>query len=69
MFGTLGWPEILIILLIVLVLFGAGRVAVVMRDLGRGVRAFKEELTKKNDKAEDMKESEENKKSNEDTRR
>jgi len=47
MFGSLGWQELALLLLIVLVLFGAGRVAVVMRDLGKGVRAFREEISKK----------------------
>lgn len=59
MFG-LGWQELLILLLIVLVLFGAGRVAVVMRDLGKGVRSFREELTKKpSEETENKEESEE----------
>ncbi len=48
MFG-LGWQELLIVLIIVLILFGAGRVAVIMRDLGRGVRSFREEITRKSD--------------------
>lgn len=37
----LGLPEIIVILLIVLVLFGAGKLPRVMGDLGRGVKAFK----------------------------
>lgn len=38
-----GW-EWLIILLIVLLLFGVGRISQVMAELGRGVRAFREGL-------------------------
>ena len=40
MFG-IGWSEILLILLIVLLLFGATRIPEVMRSLGKGVREFK----------------------------
>ncbi|MBF0096754.1 MAG: twin-arginine translocase TatA/TatE family subunit [Magnetococcales bacterium] len=38
-----GWHWI-IVLLIVLVVFGAGKLPNVMRDLGRGVKSFKEAL-------------------------
>lgn len=41
MFG-LGATELIVILAIVLLLFGAGRVSGVMKDLGKGVKAFKE---------------------------
>ncbi len=64
MFGQLGWQELLLVLLIVLVLFGAGRVAVIMRDLGRGVRSFKEELGKKPDVGVSAGEGEEAQKEN-----
>ncbi len=44
MFGDIGAPELLIILAIVVVLFGAGRVAEIGRGLGRGIREFRREL-------------------------
>ncbi len=37
-------PQILIILLIVLLLFGAGKLPRVMGDLGKGMRSFKKGL-------------------------
>jgi len=40
--ATLGPTEWLIILLIVLLLFGAGRISQVARELGQGLRAFRE---------------------------
>jgi sec-independent protein translocase protein TatA len=40
MFG-LGWTEILLIALIILLLFGAKRIPDLMRSLGKGVREFK----------------------------
>jgi sec-independent protein translocase protein TatA len=41
---TLGPTELIIILVIVIVLFGAGRVAKIAGELGSGIRAFKDEL-------------------------
>ena len=41
MFGRLGWPEIVIILVIVLIVFGVGKLPQVGDALGRGLRAFK----------------------------
>lgn len=40
MFGLGGW-EILLILLIVLIIFGAGRLPKVMGDLAKGLKNFK----------------------------
>jgi len=39
--GPLGFREILIILLIILVLFGAKRIPELARSIGRGVNEFK----------------------------
>lgn len=41
---NLGPTEWLIILLIVVLLFGAGRISQVARELGQGLRAFRESL-------------------------
>lgn len=43
--GGLGWMEILVILVILLVIFGAGRLPKVMGDLGSGIRNFKSNLS------------------------
>ena len=42
---NLGGPELLVILVIVLIVFGAGKLPNVMRDLGTGVREFKKAQT------------------------
>lgn len=42
LFGTLGWPEILVIALIVLLLFGGKKIPELMRGIGKGIRSFKE---------------------------
>ena len=43
-FGGLGVPELLLILAIVILLFGVGRISKVMGELGKGLRAFREGL-------------------------
>lgn len=40
----IGAPELLIILMIVLLLFGVGRLAKVGSELGQGIRAFRKGL-------------------------
>ena len=45
MFSNIGLPEILIILLIVLILFGAKRIPEVAGSLGKGINEFKRNMT------------------------
>ena len=45
----LGWPELIILLVIVLVIFGASRVPEIGRALGKGIREFKTSVTEKDD--------------------
>ena len=52
MFGSLGVPELLIILVIVLVLFGGARLASVMREAGRGIREFKKGMSGEDEEKE-----------------
>ncbi len=51
MFG-LGWQEILVIVLVILLLFGARRIPEVMRSIGKGVRELKKGM--KEDAPEDL---------------
>jgi len=37
-----GWPELLLVLVIVLVVFGAGRLPQVFEAMGDGIRRFRE---------------------------
>ncbi len=46
MIGSLGWQELLIILVILALIFGASRVADLGGALGRGIREFRSEAAK-----------------------
>jgi len=50
MFQGFGIPELLIILVIVLVLFGVGRISKIAGEMGSGIRAFKDGLQGSEDK-------------------
>jgi sec-independent protein translocase protein TatA len=54
---NLGVPELLIILVIVLLVFGVGRVSKIAGEMGKGIRAFREGL---NEGKEDKEEAPEN---------
>ncbi|MFN2237687.1 MAG: twin-arginine translocase TatA/TatE family subunit [Anaerolineales bacterium] len=42
MIGDLGWPELLLILAVILLVFGVGRISKVGSELGKGISAFRE---------------------------
>jgi sec-independent protein translocase protein TatA len=44
MFTRLGLPEILILLVIVLILFGPGRIGKIAGELGQGIKNFRDGL-------------------------
>jgi sec-independent protein translocase protein TatA len=53
-----GIPELLIVLVIVLLLFGVGRISKISGELGKSIRAFKEGLGNQTDEnSEDKSES------------
>lgn len=41
---NLGVPELIIIFLIILVLFGAGKIPAIAKDMGKGIREFKKAM-------------------------
>lgn len=44
MLGNLGFPEILIIMVIILLLFGAKRIPEIAGSMGKGIREFKKNV-------------------------
>ena len=48
-----GAPELIIVLVIVILLFGPGRIANLSSELGKGIRSFKEGLNSDNEPAKD----------------
>jgi sec-independent protein translocase protein TatA len=43
--GSIGFPELLVIFLIILLLFGGSRIKDVSRSLGEGIREFKKAMS------------------------
>lgn len=48
-----GLPELLIILVVVLLLFGPGRIAKIAGELGKGIRSFKDGVGTQEEKLEE----------------
>jgi sec-independent protein translocase protein TatA len=44
MFGNLGFPELLIIMIVILLLFGAKRIPEIAGSMGKGIREFKKNI-------------------------
>jgi sec-independent protein translocase protein TatA len=44
MFGNLGLPELLIIMVVILLLFGAKRIPEIAGSMGKGIREFKKNI-------------------------
>lgn len=49
----LGWMEILLIALVVLLLFGGSKIPELMKGLGKGVRSFKDGINGKDEEVKD----------------
>ncbi|MDD3825667.1 MAG: twin-arginine translocase TatA/TatE family subunit [Anaerolineae bacterium] len=52
--GGFGWPEILIILVIVVLIFGVGKVADIGPAVGKAIRGFREAVKEDEPQAEDQ---------------
>lgn len=46
---NLGWPEILLICVIVVLLFGRGKISGVMGDVAKGIKSFKKGMAEDDD--------------------
>lgn len=52
---SIGFFQLLVILIIVLLLFGAGRVPQIASDLAKGLKVFKKDLSDESDKKDNQK--------------
>lgn len=55
--GQFGAPELIILLVIIIVLFGVGRISKIAGEMGSGIRAFKEGLQSEDEKKEEEKDA------------
>lgn len=49
MFGKLGWAEILVIVVLLVILFGHSKIPGMMKNLANGINVFKKEIKNKDD--------------------
>jgi len=61
-FGSIGMPELLIILLVVLLLFGAKRLPELAKGLGKGIREFKDATKQVENEFKELEKNEDEKK-------
>lgn len=61
MFGSLGIPELLIILVIVLIIFGVGKLPQIGSALGQSIKNFKKSVSDQNDSTNQPAKKEEDK--------
>ncbi|MCX5708152.1 MAG: twin-arginine translocase TatA/TatE family subunit [Candidatus Omnitrophica bacterium] len=47
--GRIGFPELVVILLIVLLLFGAGKLPQIAKSMGEAIREFKKSMNSKDE--------------------
>ena len=55
LFGTVGFPEIALVVLVILLLFGGKKIPELMRGLGKGVKSFKEGMKDVEDDVKEIK--------------
>ncbi len=60
MFGGIGMPELIVILVIVLIIFGANKLPQIGEGLGKGIRNFKKATKEEEGSRIEHKEEEEN---------
>ena len=59
MFRSFGLPELLIVLVIVILLFGVGRIGKISGEIGNAIKQFREGLQGKNESKDDENKPEE----------
>ena len=52
--GNIGWTGIIIIAILVVILFGKGKISSIMGDFGKGLKNFKDQVKSNKDNDEDV---------------
>ncbi|HSJ87928.1 MAG TPA: twin-arginine translocase TatA/TatE family subunit [Anaerolineales bacterium] len=50
----IGWPELLIVLVLVVLIFGPGRLSKTMSELGKGIRSFRDTFSSDEEKPDSV---------------
>jgi sec-independent protein translocase protein TatA len=50
----IGWPELLIVLVVVVLIFGPGRLSKTMSELGKGIHSFRDSLSSSEEKSDSV---------------
>tara|TARA_B100001057_G_scaffold430947_1_gene458028 strand:- start:959 stop:1159 length:201 start_codon:yes stop_codon:yes gene_type:complete len=51
--GNIGWTGIIIIAILVVILFGKGKISSIMGDLAKGIKSFKKGMSDDNNSSKD----------------
>ena len=62
--GNIGWTGIIIIAILVVILFGKGKISSIMGDLAKGIKSFKKGMASDSTDSSDLKNISENQDSN-----
>ena len=60
MFGGIGMPELIVILVIALIFFGPGKLPEVGSMIGKAIRGFKKAMSEPEEKSEELREVKKN---------
>ena len=52
--GNIGWSGIIIVAVIIVLLFGRGKISSIMGDVAKGIKSFKKGMTDDTNQTEDM---------------
>tara|TARA_B000000532_G_C18735080_1_gene348623 strand:+ start:523 stop:723 length:201 start_codon:yes stop_codon:yes gene_type:complete len=55
--GNIGWTGIIIIAILVVILFGKGKISSIMGDLAKGIKSFKKGMSDDNPSSNDSSEN------------
>jgi|TARA_B110000914_G_C15285668_1_gene364193 sec-independent protein translocase protein TatA len=58
--GNIGWTGIIIIAILVVILFGKGKISSIMGDLAKGIKSFKKGLSEDNSSDDNSKDNSDN---------